>query len=78
MSTPRESPQETQAPTKIEIQVRIAYVPGDPEPRVALILGENSIALRLPEAVSVAKAIADCCDQIRVDAAVAGSKAVLN
>jgi hypothetical protein len=52
-------------PVQIDIQVSVAHVPGDPTPRVVIVMGADSVALRLEDAVRMAGLVLDACEQIR-------------
>jgi hypothetical protein len=67
----------TAQPVKIDIAVSVAHVPNDPTPRVVMVLGADSVALQLEDAVRFAGLILEACDQIRNGAAAAAKKAVL-
>jgi hypothetical protein len=51
-------------PEKIDIAVSAATVPGG-ELRIVLTLGEQSIALKLPDAMNLARLVLDCCQTVK-------------
>ena len=63
--------------TNIDISVSVAAVPNDPMPRVVIVMGADSIALKLEDAVRLAGLILDSCDHIRNGATAAARRAIL-
>ena len=63
--------------TNIDISVSVATVPHDPMPRVLIVMGADTIALKLEDAVRLSGLILDSCDVIRNRAQGAAMKACL-
>ena len=70
MAAPSEKPAIAlaSAPDKIEGNVTVVTVPGG-ELRVAVVLGEYTITLKLQDALNLTKRIQDCCQTV-IDASV--------